>query len=147
MRCALWHGDAVLLVRHSYGDRGWLLPGGRLRRRETPAEGARREVDEEVGADVVGWDELGSIETTTLHKRDTTFYLRARLGADAGRLRVNGPEFSEVAWCAEGDLPSGASRDLVEAARRGFLARPQGGCPRSPATKRSTPTHSRYGRS
>jgi len=45
---AVWHGGRLLVVRHSYRD-GWGLPGGRIRRGETAAEGAARELSEEVG--------------------------------------------------------------------------------------------------
>lgn len=42
------HGQRVLLVR-ARGRRRWQLPGGGLKRRETPLEGLHREVDEETG--------------------------------------------------------------------------------------------------
>jgi ADP-ribose pyrophosphatase YjhB (NUDIX family) len=122
VRCALWRDGDLLLVRHSYGERGWLLPGGRLKRGEAPSEGARREVRQEVGADLRDWDELGSIFTTRMHKRDTTFFVRARLGE--AELRLDAPEFAEVRWWTPGDLPAGASPELVDAQRRGFLAPP-----------------------
>lgn len=38
--------DRVLLVRHTYVN-GWYLPGGGVKRRETPAESALRELREE----------------------------------------------------------------------------------------------------
>ena len=38
----------VLVVRHSYGPPVWSLPGGGIGRGEDPAEGARREVREEL---------------------------------------------------------------------------------------------------
>jgi 8-oxo-dGTP pyrophosphatase MutT (NUDIX family) len=122
VRCALWRGNELLLVRHSYGDRGWLLPGGRLKRGEPPDEGARREIGQEIGADVTEWEEMGAIETTTLHKRDRTHYLRARVAGM--ELELDGPEFSEVMWWSSAEPPSGSSPDLRSAARRGFLARP-----------------------
>lgn len=42
----------VLLVRHSYGPSGWALPGGGIGRDEDPAEGARREMREELGCEL-----------------------------------------------------------------------------------------------
>lgn len=42
----------VLLVRHSYGPPGWALPGGGIGRNENPAEGARREMREELGCEL-----------------------------------------------------------------------------------------------
>lgn len=47
---AVVHGGRILVVRHSYRP-GWSLPGGRVRRGETPEACARRELREEVGLD------------------------------------------------------------------------------------------------
>jgi hypothetical protein len=44
VRCILRSGDAVVLVRHSYGDRRWMLSGGRVRRGEDAIATARREM-------------------------------------------------------------------------------------------------------
>lgn len=41
--------DRVLLIRHSYGHGGWMLPGGGLARGEEPLAAAAREVREETG--------------------------------------------------------------------------------------------------
>lgn len=41
--------DRVVLVRHTYGDRRWRLPGGGVRRGETFRQAALREVGEEIG--------------------------------------------------------------------------------------------------
>lgn len=42
----------VLLLRHSYGRPVWALAGGGLSAEEDPAEGARREVFEELGLEI-----------------------------------------------------------------------------------------------
>jgi len=49
VKALLVAGDEVVLVRHTY-QRGWLLPGGGVRRRETPEDAVRRECAEELGA-------------------------------------------------------------------------------------------------
>lgn len=41
--------DRLLLIRHSYGRRGWMPPGGGMRRGENALAGACREFAEEVG--------------------------------------------------------------------------------------------------
>ena len=48
---AVWHEGRLLLIRNSY-RRGETLPGGNLRRRESPRAAAQRELAEEVGIDV-----------------------------------------------------------------------------------------------
>ncbi|MFG1658842.1 NUDIX hydrolase [Micromonospora chersina] len=49
----------VLLCRQSGGGRRWALPGGRLRRDESPAAAARREIRAETGWDVELIDLVG----------------------------------------------------------------------------------------
>jgi ADP-ribose pyrophosphatase YjhB (NUDIX family) len=49
VKALLVSGDAVVLVRHTYQP-GWLLPGGGMRRGETPEDAVRRECGEELGA-------------------------------------------------------------------------------------------------
>jgi ADP-ribose pyrophosphatase YjhB (NUDIX family) len=49
VKALLVSGDDIVLVRHTYQP-GWLLPGGGIRRRETPEEAVRRECGEELGA-------------------------------------------------------------------------------------------------
>jgi 8-oxo-dGTP diphosphatase len=43
--------NRVLLVRHSYGRRGWELPGGGRKPRESLAQAVLREVREELGVE------------------------------------------------------------------------------------------------
>ena len=47
----VWHGSAVLLIRHSYRP-GIDVPGGILRKNETPVDGAVRELAEETGISI-----------------------------------------------------------------------------------------------
>src|SRR5271170_6542079 len=46
---ALQRSDGALLLVEQRHSPGWALPGGLLRRGETPSEGVMREVEEEVG--------------------------------------------------------------------------------------------------
>jgi ADP-ribose pyrophosphatase YjhB (NUDIX family) len=49
VRVMMIQNEKVLLVRHTYLD-GWFMPGGGVKRRETLEQAARREAQEEVGA-------------------------------------------------------------------------------------------------
>ena len=61
-------GDRVLLVRHTYGDRGrWDVPGGHAHAGEPPVDAVRREMHEELGL-VLDWDHVGSIGASSDHK-------------------------------------------------------------------------------
>jgi 8-oxo-dGTP pyrophosphatase MutT (NUDIX family) len=53
VRCILVRDGRVLLVRHTY-ERWWYLPGGGVKRGESFAEAAQREVAEETGLRVDG---------------------------------------------------------------------------------------------
>jgi ADP-ribose pyrophosphatase YjhB (NUDIX family) len=52
----------ILLIRHSYGPKGWYLPGGGVGLAETPEDAARRELREETGCEVEGLKLLGIID-------------------------------------------------------------------------------------
>lgn len=48
---AVWHGGELLLVKNSYRKQ-YTLPGGYIRKEETPVQAASRELGEEVGIHV-----------------------------------------------------------------------------------------------
>jgi 8-oxo-dGTP pyrophosphatase MutT (NUDIX family) len=102
------HGR-VLLVKHSYGERNWELPGGGGEAHESVEETARREVREEVGLEVqidrltgVYWEP----EIDAHH-----FVFRGRSDGEA---RVHDrTEITEVGWFDPSDLPRPVS-DFTE---------------------------------
>lgn len=50
-KAIIFRNDTVLAVRNPGVER-WSLPGGRLHKNESPADGLKREVREEIGADI-----------------------------------------------------------------------------------------------
>ena len=100
--CAIRRDDgALLLVRHSYRPR-WGIPGGLCRAREDVADGARREVREEVGLDVELVGEPAVVVDPYERRVDVVFAARLRDGSgDAGV----SAEIVESRWFLADALP------------------------------------------
>ena len=92
VKCLLTCRDRVLLVRHTYGNRAWDIPGGAIKRGEPPLTAARREMGEELGLER-RVDRVGEIRGNVNHRRDTIHCFRAEmcepaLTIDRGELAV-----------------------------------------------------------
>jgi 8-oxo-dGTP diphosphatase len=97
VKCLLRDGERVLFVRHAYGHRGhWELPGGGMRRGESPAAAARREMHEELGVDLDAWAEVAVLETAGYHKRTRLHCFEAPLGT--ATVRLDHGELEEARW-------------------------------------------------
>jgi 8-oxo-dGTP pyrophosphatase MutT (NUDIX family) len=103
VKCILLDGDAVLLVRHAYGDRRWDLPGGRIRRGEPPAMTARREMREELGLELTDWTATGELRVRAHHRVDTIHCFTARVTTPALTLDLG--ELQRAEWFAIDRLP------------------------------------------
>jgi 8-oxo-dGTP pyrophosphatase MutT (NUDIX family) len=128
VRCVIRHGGDILLVRHSYGDRRWLLPGGRVRRREDPAATASREMAQELGVACAEWTVTGCHAARAAYRRPsrdesfrrhTTWYVAGEARDRAVRPRAI--EIDEARWFALAALPADRSDALDEAVARGWL--------------------------
>jgi 8-oxo-dGTP pyrophosphatase MutT (NUDIX family) len=97
VKCVISRGDEVLLVRHTYGNRRqWDLPGGSIKRGETPLETARREMQEELGLTISDWQSLGDLFAKYEHRKDTMYCFHAAVdGAAPVADRV---EIAELRW-------------------------------------------------
>ena len=116
VKCVLTDADRVLLVRHTYGDRTWDLPGGTVRRGEPTHEAATREMEEELGIHVAHWHALGDVLRVSYGRQDTLHCFQAEVEAPA--LSLNGAELDAAEWFAESALPRGIGRHV-----KGILAR------------------------
>src|SRR4051812_10480202 len=128
VRCILRGGDEVVLVRHTYGDRRWMLPGGRVRRNEDPVATARREMHQELGVAGAGWRVIGCLAARPGYwrrspregfRRHSTFYVEAELPAAA--LQPRGGELSDARWFRLGALPPERSGNVDVATDAGWL--------------------------
>ena len=98
---ALWCRGRILVIRNSYRS-AYTLPAGRLKRSEEPAEGARRELEEEVGV-VVSSDRLRracELVSREEFKTDVSTVFEIELDEEPALH----PDGREVAWAAFLDL-------------------------------------------
>ncbi len=125
VKFVLRDGDRVLLVRHTYGDRGcWEVPGGHAQSGEEPARAARREAREELGVDSDGWRALGVLTAGTDHKRETIHCFEADRPPGVA-LRFAFAELQEVRWVDPAAPP--APLGAVSARALGLLDGAAGG--------------------
>lgn len=96
---------AVLLVRHWHGSGNLSMPGGGLRRGESPARGAARELHEEMGI-TVGKGQLRDLGVTRAKSRGIAYtaYLFAMELPKQPELKVSKFEIMEVGWHKLGDV-------------------------------------------
>jgi 8-oxo-dGTP pyrophosphatase MutT (NUDIX family) len=113
VKCVLIDGDRILLVRHTYGYRGWDLPGGGQRRGEAPASAAAREMHEELGLSAREWSPFGTIRTRQDHRRDAIHLFAAE--PDSIEVTLDLGELSAAEWFPRDALPplSGLSSEIV----------------------------------
>lgn len=95
----------VLVVRMTYMGAGWMLPGGRVERGETPAAAAERETREETGLEVAV-DRLLLVEA--YRPKDVSFVFAGRVVG--GTLDPQLGEISEVGWLTREELAAGSAR-------------------------------------
>jgi 8-oxo-dGTP diphosphatase len=98
---AVWCGDEVLAVRTSYMGRLWSLPGGGVRRGETPEQAALREAREEVGLRVAPEAlRLVFVHTSRWqHRLDRVRIFEAQLDvADRPPVRIDNREIVGASW-------------------------------------------------
>ncbi len=103
--CFIERSDgALLLVRQAYRKR-WGVPGGLLERGEEAADGARREVFEEVGIaiDLVG--EPRVVVDAEPQRVDIVYRAKVADGVDPAIAAPGSPEIVEAQWFPRDALP------------------------------------------
>ncbi len=114
----------ILCVRTTYLGPGWMLPGGRIERGETPHRGAERETREETGLSARA---LRLVLVDGRHRRDTSFvFIGELLG---GELAPQVGEIAEAGWIDRAEIASTSPRlhqllELIDAAGDGVTYLP-----------------------
>ena len=126
--CVIERADGmVLLVRLSYRN-SWGLPGGLLKRGESPQDAARREVAEESTLDVELVGDPAVVVDAAAQRVDIVFRGRPAPGVDPDSAQPASPEIVEVRWFPADDLPDlqhEASGAMVALARRRVALEPE----------------------
>lgn len=115
VRCVITCKDHVLLIRHTYGNKNWSLPGGRIAKHESPEAAARREIKEETGISVGSLLELGEFTMTAGRLQDKVRVFCAKVAQQAVTIDPN--EVLEACWFKLKCLPSQQSPHLEQSLR------------------------------
>lgn len=113
----------ILVVRSTYMGPGWMLPGGRVERGETPETAAVRETREETGIEVAV-DRLVLVEA--YRPKDVSFVFRGAV--IGGRLDPQLGEVAEAGWLMRDELAGTSPRlhrllAIIDAAGDGIAYR------------------------
>jgi 8-oxo-dGTP diphosphatase len=96
-------GGKILLARKKPGSRFgglWEFPGGKLAEGETPVDGLKRELREELGIEA----EVGGVVTTSIHKFDQTTLELTALDARWISGEYTLTDHDLLAWVAPSEL-------------------------------------------
>ena len=113
VKCVVEHDGKWLMIRNTYGHQSWTLPGGGVKRGESAADAAIREVAEEVGIHLRDVESLGSYFSTRHYSKDTVHCFRANVSS--AEHVIDGREIAEAAWFGPDAIPAsrGAAVDEV----------------------------------
>ena len=103
--------EKFLLIRNSYGVDHWTFPGGGVKKRESPENAVKREVNEEVGVEI-NPVVLGQYFNTRHYTKDTVYCFYAKV--DSFDFRIDESEVTEAKWFSEPEIPQFRSAAVEE---------------------------------
>lgn len=113
-------GGEVLVIKNWFGRQTWHLPGGGIRKGESPLKAASRELQEELGI-TISEHSLKFVSRGVWQDRKLNFdyeILTTRLSAKQ-RLRISRPEILEAVWLEPAQLnPTNTPQEILAALRK-----------------------------
>lgn len=107
VKCIVEHDGRILLIQNTYGNPVWTLPGGGVKRGESPEEAVRREVKEEVGIELVFLKKFSELQNNREYKRDTVYCFIGEVKNKA--IKIDENEIQKARWFEKDTLPSNIS--------------------------------------
>ncbi|TSC60418.1 MAG: hypothetical protein LiPW15_296 [Parcubacteria group bacterium LiPW_15] len=107
------------MVKNNYGNyESWMFPGGGIKKGETPAQAAKREVEEEVGIEVEDLKEIGVFHSAKEFKNDTVTVFAGR--SRGKEINIESNEIADARWLELNNLPeiSEYSKLMIDMLRR-----------------------------
>jgi len=92
----------MLLIRHSYLPQWWSLPGGKVKKGESPKETVVREVVEEIGTKIIP-EFLTTVYSDREYKKVTIHLYTAHV--DRKSIEIDEVEIDEAEWFSKNNLP------------------------------------------
>ena len=113
-RVLVVHEGKILLVKSWYGSGEWTLPGGGIKRGETPLQTAKRELSEETGLKPKNIKSLG--QATQTHHGLTMHYYQFAAEQGGKSVRPKPPRLviSNCVWVSPARLPKNTQPHVRE---------------------------------
>lgn len=99
----LQYKQEVLLIRNSYGPKGWTFPGGGIKPGESLQKAVVREVKEEVGVEIHEPHYIGHYFTVREYKKDLVHCFISHVKSK--QCVIDNSEVAEAQWFVIDDLP------------------------------------------
>jgi|AntRauTorckE6833_2_1112554.scaffolds.fasta_scaffold34171_2 ADP-ribose pyrophosphatase YjhB (NUDIX family) len=107
VRCLITHENQILLIQHSYGSSDWSVPGGGVKKQETLADAAKREIAEEVGITASDIKNVDRIFSDGEHKQDTVWIFHTEVAT--ADFQIDDFEIMNAQWFPLDNLPPNSS--------------------------------------
>ncbi len=114
-KCLIVAEGKILLIQNTYHRYGvWNLPGGRVRKEESPEEAVTREVREEVGLLLPPVAKLGEWSTNREYKHDTGHFYLAEF-FQFQKTTIDPVEIAAAGWYPIDQLPERTYTSVTKA--------------------------------